>query len=354
MTVLQRYLLTHLSLSWLLAAAVLLPLFSFFDLQQELDDVGEGIYQTRDAFFTTALLLPRRFIQLSPFIALLGTVIALGRLAVSLELTAMRGAGLSPLQIGRAPVMLGLVYIIAIALTDQFIAPVLQQKAIAEQNLGKGLSAELGKNLGIWTRDTQQIVRIGAMAHSTLAKDIEIFRFNPEGWLETVIQAERADMSAGQVWQLQNVTVRSFSDQGLSIADHDTMSWSSFMQPQQITTLTKPPESLSPLELLHHINFLKATEQPAQAFILTLWRKPGSALLTLALLLLSLLFVFGSVRRGIANQLVITTLLGIGIYVLDQIIANLGLLFEINAVLVAFLPGLSLLALAYILLRRLR
>ncbi len=354
MNTLTRYLQVNLVTGWLLAAMVLLPLFSFFDLQQELDDVGQGIYQTRDAFFTTALLLPRRLIQLAPFIALLGNVIALGRLASNLELTAMRGAGMSPLQIGRAPVILGLLFLLLIGLLDQFVAPVLQQKAIAEQNLAKGLGAELGKNLGVWARDEAHVVRIGEMLHQTMARDIEIFQFNREGWLESVIQAQSADMSGEQLWLLHDVIIKSFFHPEIEIERRSEMAWLSFMKPQQIETLTKPAESLSPTELLHYVQFLQSTGQQADVYALVLWRKPGSALLTLAMLLFSLLFVFGSVRRGIANQLVLAALLGIGVYVLDQIIANLGLVLNLNAAMIALLPSAVLLALALGLLHRLR
>ena len=93
MNVINRYLATQVLMGLGIATVVLLPLFGFLDLLDQLDDVGRGTYRVQDAFLHTALLLPRRFIQLAPFIALLGNVIALGRLAVGSELTALRVAG---------------------------------------------------------------------------------------------------------------------------------------------------------------------------------------------------------------------------------------------------------------------
>ena len=113
-----------------IATVVLLPLFGFLDLLDQLDDVGQGTYRVQDAFLHTALLLPRRFIQLAPFIALLGNVIALGRLAVGSELTALRVAGVSPIGISRAPLAVGLLLLVSIAALDQFVAPQLQQEAM--------------------------------------------------------------------------------------------------------------------------------------------------------------------------------------------------------------------------------
>ena len=110
--IIYRYIAIQVAAGLLIATAVLLPLFSFFDLLEQLDDVGKGTYRTVDAFLYTAMLLPRRFIQIAPFIALLGTVAALGSLAVNSELIAMRTAGLSPVQISLAPLGVGIMLIV--------------------------------------------------------------------------------------------------------------------------------------------------------------------------------------------------------------------------------------------------
>ena len=134
--IINRYLAFQVFIGLCIATAVLLPLFSFLDLLGQLDDVGkmsyEGkrLYRVQDAFLHTALMLPRRFIQLTPFIALLGTVIALGRLAINLELTALRVAGISPIRISFAPLGVGIILVLFIAILEQSVAPYFQQKAI--------------------------------------------------------------------------------------------------------------------------------------------------------------------------------------------------------------------------------
>ena len=82
MKILDQYLMKQIAIGILVSTVVLMPLFSFLDLVEQLDDVGSGFYRTQDAFLYVVLTLPTRFIQLSPFIALLGNVTALGRLAI--------------------------------------------------------------------------------------------------------------------------------------------------------------------------------------------------------------------------------------------------------------------------------
>ncbi|MBY0475791.1 MAG: LPS export ABC transporter permease LptG [Nitrosomonas sp.] len=347
-----RYISIQVFIGFLIAIAVLLPLFSFFDLLEELDDVGRGTYRISDAFLYTAMLLPRRFIQIAPFVALLGTVSALGKLAIHSELIAMRVAGLSPWRISIAPLSVGILLLLGVAILEQFVAPQLQQKAITYRAIALEQSAELGGNLGIWTRNEKNILRIGQIIHNKKAADIEILQLDQEDFLAAHIQAQTAEIIDNETWELSNVIVRTFENNQILAIRHNTLNWTSFVSPEDIATLTKPPESLSPLELFRHVEFLRSTGQDADSYALALWRKIGSALMTIAMLLLSIPFVFGSIRSGLSNKLVFASLIGIAVYLLDQIIANTGLILQLNPALIALAPGFTMIILAHLWLNR--
>ncbi|ALQ51001.1 LPS export ABC transporter permease LptG [Nitrosomonas ureae] len=346
------YISRQVLIGFLIAIAVILPLFSFFDLLDQLDDVGRGTYRITDAFLYTTMLLPRRFIQIAPFVALLGTVTALGKLAIHSELIAMRVAGLSPWRISLAPLSVGILLLLGVAILEQFIAPQLQQKAITYRAIALEQSAELGRNLGIWTRNEKNILRIGQIINNNKAATIEILQLDQEGFLAAHVLAQTAEIVDNETWELSNVIVRTFADNQITVAHHNTLNWSSFVSPEDIATLTKPPESLSPLELFRHVEFLRSTGQEADSYALALWRKIGSALMTIAMLLLSIPFVFGSIRSGLSNKLVFASLIGIAVYLLDQIIANTGLILQLNPALIALAPGFTIIMVANVWLRR--
>ncbi len=346
MKICHRYIGLQVLTGMIIAAAILLPLFSFFDLLDQLDDVGKGTYTTREAFLFTALLMPRRFIQIAPFIALLGTVGALGALAVNLELVAMRVAGLSPLRISLAPVAIGGVLIVSTIALEYFVAPQFQQQATVLRAVALEQGAELGKGLGIWTRNEQNILRIGEMLHKKRAMDIEVMHFDRQGSLTAHVHARYADIFDESIWKLHDVTVRAFSSNHISLRKMHTLQWHSFLGPNDIASLTKPPESLTPMELVQHAEFLRTTGQKADAYIMALWRKVGGAIMTIAMILIAIPFVFGSVREGLGGKLILAALIGISIYLFDQIIANIGLVFQLNPVIVSVAPGLILIAIA--------
>ncbi len=350
--IIYRYIAYQVQIGFTIAIAILLPLFSFFDLLDQLDDVGRGTYRVHDAFLYTALLLPRRFIQIAPFVALLGTVIALGKLAVHSELVSMRIAGISPLRISLAPLSIGILLLLSVAIIEQFVAPQLQQKAITLRAIALEQSAELGNNLGIWTRNEQNILRIGHMLHAKKAADIEILQLDQNDFLLTHTLAQSGDIIDDEIWELNNVVVRTFTGDQISVTHANSLKWSSFLNPEDILTLTKPPESLSPFELVRHVEFLRSTGQDADSYALALWRKVGSALMTIAMLLLSIPFVFGSIRTGLSNKLVFAALIGIAVYLVDQIIANVGLILRLNPAFIALMPSLTMIIVANLWLRK--
>jgi len=336
----------------LIATFVLLPLFSFFDLLDQLDDVGKGTYRTADAFLYVSLLLPRRFIQIAPFIVLLGTVGALGKLAINSELVALRIAGLSPMKICYAPIFIGLGLLGLIVILEQFIAPQLQQRAIAQRSIALDKSAELGKGLGIWARDEHHILRIGEMLPIKRATDIEIMYFDPtNGSLATHTYAEYADIF-DDFWQLNEVTVKTFSTNKISSTQASSVEWQSFLTADDIVTLTKPPESLSPTELMRHAEFLQSTGQKANAYIMAIWRKIGGGIMIIAMILLAVPFIFGSIREGLGGKLILASVIGVSVYLLDQIIANAGLLLQMNPILISVIPSLILISIAIFFLKR--
>lgn len=346
MTILDRYLMKQIAVGIVISSLVLTPLFSFLDLVEQLNDVGTGFYRAEDAFLYVLLTIPRRLIELSPFIALLGNVAALGRLALNLELISLRAAGFSPARIGMASLKVGLLLLALIGVLEFFIAPPLHQTAIAHRAAALDQSTELGRNLGIWTRNDRQILRIGDLRHDTRAATVEIFTLDDSGNLAQYIIANGFDIISDQEWTLREVTSKTFSGDRIEISQMPTMTWNTFLDPGQISTLTKPQESLSPIELFQYIKYLRETGQEADVYALTLWKKAGGTITMLGMLLLSVPFVFGSVRTGFANRLVLAGTTGIVVYLLDQIFSNTGLILDLNPSFVALTPGILLLWIA--------
>ena len=102
MLILNHYIARTVIGGYLLVLFLLLILFSFISLMDELQDVGEGSYGILDALLFVAMIMPELALNLAPVTALLGSLIALATLARNSELVAMLAAGISVARIGRS------------------------------------------------------------------------------------------------------------------------------------------------------------------------------------------------------------------------------------------------------------
>src|SRR5438552_10619338 len=92
---LRTYMAREIYGATLFVFAAFLSLFSFFDLINELTDLGRGGYRLQHALAFVALTVPSHVYELFPVVVLIGTLYALSHLAANSEYTVMRGSGRS-------------------------------------------------------------------------------------------------------------------------------------------------------------------------------------------------------------------------------------------------------------------
>ena len=301
------------------------------------------------------LTMPRRFIQLSPFIALLGNVIGLGILAMHLEIISMRASGLSPSQISKSSLQVGLALVIIVFFLEQFISPSLDQEALTLRAKELDQSTAFGGDLGIWARSEHQVLHIEGEGGGTGfgMNAIEIYFLDDSGILTKYIHANRFRIINNEEWRLYDVLSKKYVDGEMTSERIPSYVWDTFLESDQVSTLNKPPQSLSPTDLFAYVKYLKNTGQKYDAYSLALWRKMGVGLTTLAMILLSVTFVFRTYRTGLTRSLVMACLTGIAVYLFDQLFSNLGLRLNLSPPFVALTPGLILIVLSSSVLRKL-
>ncbi|MFD2838350.1 LPS export ABC transporter permease LptG [Azotobacter vinelandii] len=350
MRILERYLLGNLLLGFAAAAALLLPLFSTLDLVGELDDIGDAGYRLGQALQVTLMTLPRRAVELGPFIALLGGIAALGQLSMSQELSVLRTAGVSATRIGLTALLAGTLLAGGLGALDEFVASPLQQKAIKLRAYAK---PDNDKDDSIWARKDGQVVRIGSLATGRVPNHLEIFRFDESNRLQEYILADRAEIQPGGLWQLHDVRLKRWSDEGESVERLERLEWRAILPDSRLDEVTLPPASLSARQLRGYVHFLQNTGQPSIQFEIALWQKLGVPILTLAMILFALPFTFAPVRStGLGSRLALGAVMGLLVYIGNESLVSLGQLLKLNAMLVGLLPALVLLGMALALVRR--
>ncbi|MDJ0809430.1 MAG: LPS export ABC transporter permease LptG [Desulfobacterales bacterium] len=328
-----------------LMLAGLVFLFSFLELLSQLNDVGKGQFRLVDAFVYVALTLPRQAVILMPMAALLGCTVALGMMADHEELTAMQAAGISVRRISMSVVGTSIVLMLIAVFISEFIAPPLDQYARQHRSEARYGKKALMSKSGFWVRQDQLFIHVAGSISKGQAADIELYEMDPDGQIARFMHARTAKLQEDQSWLLEGVSAQVLKN---DIIHHEMIGkyrLTDFLTPDQMQIFKLPPDSLSLSDLYGYIRSLKARDQNVEAYDQAFWQKISQPISTAVMVLLALTFIFGPVRMRSAGKRIATgVIVGIMLYLLNQVFVHMGLLFNIPPVLTAMVPvGLILL-----------
>jgi len=334
---------------------LLLTLFSFLTLTEELNDVGKGIFTSFDALTVVGYSLPRIMLDLLPVTALMGVLIGLGGMANSHELLILRAIGLSSARIAR-PVILVVVAAIAAILVLQFVFIPQLELDIARIRSKTTPQAVISSHDGeFWTRSDNRFIHVTQASQHGALTDVEIFDLDATGQLRELIQASSVEVLNNGEWLLHDVDITNLRSADITEEHLPVKMWHSFLSAQQTSALIVPVEAMAPSALYRYIQLLDKNNLDTHRYRVIFWQQLSLPIGLLAMTLLGFPFLMGSVRSMSAGQrAAIGGSIGIVFYLSEQMTGHLAILFELNPLIAAMMPDLALLALALLSLKRIR
>jgi lipopolysaccharide export system permease protein len=351
--IIDHYLGRNTLQGFLLVLSVLLVIFSFLELLIQINDLGKGTYRLPDAFLFVALTIPKRIVDLVPFAAMLGSIVALGLLADHQELTAMQAAGISVQRIAFSVLGTSIVLMLAAIILAEFVAPPLDQSARFMRSRAIYGKAVIMQKEGFWVRHGQSFIHVSRTLGGGGAADIEIYELDESGRLRQFIAAKQASIQDDQDWLLTDIQAKIFDGETVAVYPMETYRLSSFLTPGQVSVLELPPDSLSLSDLWGFIRSLNQRSENSKAYALAFWQKVCLPVTTGIMVLLSLTFIFGSTRiRNASQRIFIGMLVGVVFYLTNQIVGHLGLILDLPPLFTTLAPVSVILLVALRLLRK--
>lgn len=353
MKLLDRYIEASTLKAFALVLLALTTLFSLLEFVDQLSNVGQGHYYLIDAFAYVVLTAPSRVLQLTPVSALLGSLLALGAMAGNGELTAMRAAGVSVGCIIGWVFRLGAPIMIALFLIAEFVIPPAQQLAQSVRASRLSSVSAFRSNNGFWAAGDHRYLHVRRFEYGNTPKGVDIYAFAANGQLRSFIHANRADVRPNGTWLLTGVVRKQFDNARIETDQLFSLSWESFLRPQQVNLLRLSPQSMAPIALYRYIRHLKRQHQDTARYEQALWTKASIPLATAAMVLVAATLVFGSLRAQSTGQRVtLGAIIGMVFYLSEQIVGHLSLLINLEPALAALAPSVLLLLLAFYLFSR--
>lgn len=348
---LDRYVGANIFVAILSVLSIIVFLALLFAFIDELGDV-KGDYSVLEAAWYILLTTPQRIYELLPMAALIGCLVGLGGLASNSELTIMRAAGVSLGRIVWAVMKPMLVLMLVGILIGEYVAPWSENKAQAHRSLAQGGGEAQSAKRGLWHRQGQEFVHINAVQPNGVLFGVTRYRFDEERHLLSASFARKAQHQ-GDHWLLENVATTHFRDRSTEVVKAGSERWDIELSPQLLGTVVMEPEALSVTGLWQYIHYLGEQGLNNERYWLAFWTKVLQPLVTAALVLMAISFIFGPLRSVTLGQRIFTgVLVGFIFRIAQDLLGPSSQVFGFSPLLAVALPaGICALAGVYLLRR---
>ncbi|MDH4869548.1 LPS export ABC transporter permease LptG [Pseudomonas sp. BN515] len=335
---LDRYIGTSVFFGILAVLGIIVSLAALFAFIDELGDVG-GDYDVLAAAWYVFLTLPRRVYDMLPMAALIGSLIGLGTLASSSELTVMRAAGVSIGRIVWAVMKPMLVLMVVGVLIGEYAAPWSENLAQANRSLAQGSGDAQSSKRGLWHRQGEEFVHINAVQPNGVLYGVTRYHFDGERHMQSASFAKRA-LYQGDYWQLEDVTTTHFRGDHTEVVNSVTERWDVELKPELLGTVVMEPEALSISGLWRYTHYLAEQGLNNGRYWLAFWTKVLQPLVTAALVLMAISFIFGPLRSVTLGQRVFTgVVIGFVVRISQDLLGPSSLVFGFSPLFAVLVPA---------------
>lgn len=351
MVKLDRYIGTSVFFAILAVLGIIVGLALLFAYIDELGDISAS-YGLLDAGLWVLLTIPRRTYEMLPMAALIGCLIGLGNLASSSELTIMRAAGVSIRRIVWAVMKPMLVIMLAGVLIGEYLAPWSENLAQANRAMAQGGGEAQSSKRGLWHRQGDEFIHINAVQPNGVLLGVTRYQFDAERNLLSASFARRALFQRDH-WQLEDVVTTQLQEQSTAVVNSPSQRWDVELNPQLLGTVVLEPEALSVTGLWRYIHYLADQGLANGRYWLAFWTKILQPLVTAALVLMAISFIFGPLRSVTLGQRVFTgVLVGFVFKIGQDLLGPSSLVFGFPPLLAVLIPAAICALAGLVMLRR--
>lgn len=347
-----------------------LSLFIFFDLLNELQDVGAG-YTMLIAFAHVALQAPTRIYEMMPVAVLISAIYVCSQMASQSEYTILRVAGLDIRRALMSLIKLGIPLVLMTFLVGEFIGPKAEEFAQKVRLQALGATVSSGFRTGVWVKDratgdasggeVTRFVNVGALAPDQSMMNVKIYEFDNQYRLRTIRVAMSGHYQGDQIWKLSGVTETNFIDLPPATENPDalapgfraeqqslnTLPMRSELTPQILSVLLVRPERMSTIDLFQYVRHLRDNKQDTQRYEIAFWKKLIYPFTIFVMMALALPFAYLHARAGAVGIKVFGgIMLGLSFHLVNTLFSHVGLIHTWPPIVSALLPGALYLLLA--------
>ena len=350
-----RVVLATVLLTW----AVLVGLDVMLALSGQLGDLGKGSYDFPTALAFVAYSVPRRAYSIFPYAAVIGSLMGLGQLAATSELTALRALGLSRRRLSLSVAAALTLLTALMVLTGETLAPWGQRQADQLKLAAKSNNIAMARYSGLWAREGDTFLnaidgqeRVVDGQRVLELRDVRLYQVGEDGRLQSLTRAALA-VHDQEGWRLQQARRVELGADSAREQKLESQRWDSQLDANALAAGVTRPRNLSAADLQASIEYRRRNGLDARDYEDTYWSRWFYPLNVLALCLAAVPFAFGSLRSGgMGKRLFLGIVFALGFMLLQMQFGRLAGAFRFDYRIAYALPPVLMLLTSWLLFRR--
>ena len=349
--ILKRYIAKTIISQILLSLAVIVAIYIVFGFLDQIGDIGIKDYDLYAANLFVLMRLPFDLQVVIPLIIMVGVMLGLAKLHNSHELIAIKSQGFSSQMIIVVVLKTSVLVITIFLILSELFAYDLNKIAqdyryhllgrYQTQQSNIWLQPKAGNFINISQDSTQRTLRQFMVKNNQLST---VLTSNQLHYDDNHIQVKNAIKT--QFTRTNKELNHTVTNKIISQTTIDAS------LPQiAIDNINKQPQVLSTRKLLSYINYLSSNNINHQAYLVTLYERISQPILLITMVVVGILFSFGHHRdQAISRQIFIGIIFSLLLNIFSRLSVQFILIFNYNALIGIFVPVISLLIIASLLL----
>lgn len=348
---LQRYIAKSIILATGLTSVIVAAVLFLMTLLTELKNVGEGDYGFAQALMYVVMRMPAELYHFAPMLVLLGGIAGLSVLTTYRELAVMRAAGFSIKQIVYSVLSAALILTLAMAVVGEFVAPKLSHSAeVSKENNKNGGQAVVTAS-GVWLHVDDNFIHIEQVIGKDQLQGVTRYQFDDHHHLLAAYYAKSLVLIDNQ-WVMQDAVKTTFLRDHTSSEVMASAPWGVKFN-ANLPILNADPADMSLPHLVKVAHNLEKNGLQSSGYRYEFWQRLFQPLASLTMIFLAIPFVLGAMRGStLGFRIVAGILVGFAFFILNSLLGQVCIVYQVPAVLAAFIPILLFTGVGFILSRQ--
>ena len=355
MKIRDRYINKTLRNYTLVVLLIWLSIYSFFNFLGELNSIGQFDYTVLEAFKYIILQMPEVVYKQASPIILLGCVLGMGYLSTTNQLVVLQVSGNSVLKLTALTVRTALIFVFMIIAFGEYIAPIASEEAEKGRAKALGQSYASQNQEGFWIREGGNYLNVEKNIDGNHFVGVTIIEVKSNK-ITSVVKSEDATFD-GKSLKMDNTDIFSINDSTdideISLKERNSYNKIVSFDQDLINSLKKEPDELTTRNIYKQIQFLSDNKLNSGIYKVELYKRAIKPITLVAMILLAMLFVFGSTRDvTLGRKIFFGVSLGLSFEMLSRIGGAMALSLDFNPMISAVLPTTVVMVIAITLLIR--